>query len=139
MRPSTVLLVVTLLGTFGCGRVREVRGCRALARVVNPAFDEIAARTAKDRSPASYRFAADRYRKLAADLKPFDIGIPRTEGAVDELGSAMKEAGAQATKLAEALERGDSVVASSARRELAQLARQQKSIAARIDDDCTGN
>lgn len=139
MRASAVLLVVTLLGALGCGRVREVRGCRALARVVNPAFDAIAARTAKDRSAASYRFAADRYAKLAAELKPFDIGIPRTEGAVDELGGAMKEAAAQATKLAEALERGDAVVAGAARRELAQLARQQKTIAARIDDDCTGH
>jgi predicted ribosome quality control (RQC) complex YloA/Tae2 family protein len=124
---------------LGCGRIREVKGCRALARTVNPVLDDISARIAKDKSPPAYRHAATRYAKLSADLKHFDVGIPRTEKTIDELVGAMTNASTHSAKLAEALEKRDLVNAASARRELAQLARVQKSIAARIDDDCVGN
>ena len=139
MRPNAVLVLAAILGTLGCGRVREVKACRSLARIVNPALDEIAARVGKDRSAASYRFAAARYGKLATELTHFRLGIPRTERTVEELADAMKQASTQSTMLADALEKRDAVLAGNARRELTQLARHQKAITMRIDDDCGGS
>ena len=139
MRLRTLSVLTAAIAALGCGRIREVKGCRALARMVNPVLDDVSARISKDKSPAQYRYAATRYAKLAADLKQFDVGIPRTEKAVDELGNAMKDAGAHATKLADALEQRDATTAASARRDLGQLSRVQKSIVARIDNDCVGD
>jgi hypothetical protein len=106
---------------------------------MNPVIDDIAARAAKDRSAAMYRHAATKYKRLASDLKTFDIGIPRAEKSVDDLRTALAEASVQSTKLALALEQRDAVVAGSARRELAQVARLQKAIVTRIDGDCGGH
>jgi hypothetical protein len=139
MRFRTLSVLAATIAALGCGRIREVKGCRALARMVNPVLDDISARISKDKSPPQYRYASTRYAKLAADLKQFDVGIPRTEKAVDELGTAMKDAGTHAQNLADALEKRDAMSAASARRELGQLARVQKSIAARIDNDCVGD
>jgi len=139
MRFRTLCVLAAAVAALGCGRIREVKGCRALARMVNPVLDDISARIEKDKSPLQYRYAATRYEKLAADLKLFDVGIPRAEKTIDELGNAMKDAGTQATRLADALDKRDAVTAASARRDLGQLARVQKSIAARIDNDCVGD
>jgi hypothetical protein len=126
------------MGALGCGRIREVRGCRALAQLVNPVLDDISEHAAKDKGSAPYRYAAIRYGKLANDLKKFDIGIPRFEKSVEDLGAAMKEASAHSGNLAEALEKRDAVLAGSARRDLAHAARLQKTLAARIESDCGG-
>jgi siroheme synthase (precorrin-2 oxidase/ferrochelatase) len=139
MRLGPLLVLVAGLGALGCGRIREVRECRALARLVNPAFDEIAERVAKDRGAASYRFAAARYGKLAIDLGRFRLGIPRAERTVAELTDAMTNASTQSAKLADALEKNDIVIVGNFRRDLSQLARQQKSIMMRISDDCSGS
>jgi len=136
MRLPAVFLLVAALGALGCGRIREVKGCRALATLVNPVLDDIAAKVQKEQGPPQYRYAAAQYDKLASDLKRFDIGIPRAEKSVDDLGAAMKEASVQSAKLAGALEQQDVVVASTARRELGQLARLEKAIAQRIAGDC---
>jgi hypothetical protein len=107
--------------------------------MVNPVLDDISARIAKDKSPAQYRYVGTRYAKLSTDLRAFDVGIPRTERTIDELASAMQDASSHSTKLADALDKRDAVTAAGARRELSQLARMQKSIVARIDDDCVGD
>jgi hypothetical protein len=138
MRLTTALFLALLAGALGCGRIREVRGCRALARVVNPALDDISERMAKDRGPGAYRYAATRYRKLASDLKAFHLGIPRAEKSVEDLRSAMTDASTQAQKLAEALDQRDAVIAASARRDLGHVARVQKSVVLRIESDCDG-
>lgn len=140
MRPRTLCLVAAAaVFMLGCGKIREIKGCRALARLVNPVLDDISARIAKDKSPPEYRYAATHYAKLAADLEKFDVGIPRTEKTIDELASAMKAASTHATKLADALEKRDAVTTATERRELGQLSRMQKSIAARIDNDCAAD
>ena len=51
MRPRAVLVLAAVLGTLGCGRVREIKECRALARIVNPA-------ARRNRRSASPRIAA---------------------------------------------------------------------------------
>jgi hypothetical protein len=139
MRFGRALLVLAPFAALGCGRIQEIKGCRELAALMNPVLDDIAARVAKGRGAAPYRHAATKYKKLASDLKRFDLGIPRSEKSVDELGAAMKDASVQATKLADALEQRDAIAASTARRELGQIARLQKSIATRIDGDCAGH
>jgi len=139
MRPGMLLVAVAALASFGCGRIREVGECRELARLVNPALDEIAARVEKDRGAASYRFASTRYAKLSGDLQHFRLGIPRAQRTLGELSATMKDAGDHAARLADALDKGDAVVAADVRRELGQLARQQKSLTMRIHGDCSGS
>jgi hypothetical protein len=139
MRFGRALMVLAAFAAFGCGRIQEIKGCRELAGLMNPVLDDIAARVAKDRGASPYRHAATKYKKLAAELKRFDLGIPRAEKSVDELGAAMKDASVHSTKLADALDQRDAMVASTARRELGQIARLQKSIVTRIDGDCAGH
>ena len=136
MCPRT-LLVVAAFGLFGCGKIREIRQCRALAALVNPALDEISSRVGKEQNAAAYRFASTRYAKLSGDLQHFHLGIPRAEGTVEELAGAMKDASSNAAKLAEALDKSDAVVAGNARRDLGHLARQQKSITMRLASECS--
>jgi hypothetical protein len=129
---------MTVFGALGCGRVREIKGCRALAGLVNPTLDDIAEHLEKDRGAAPYRHAAASYQKLATDLKRFDLGIPRTQKSVEELGTVMKDASGQAKRLADAIDQRDVGVAAQARRDLSHLSRVQKSIVSRIDNDCDG-
>jgi len=138
MRFPTAFLFVAAIGVLGCGRIREVKGCRALARLVNPVLDDISERVAHGKGADPYRYAAERYGKLASDLKKFDVGIPRAEKSIDDLGTALREASTQSAKLAEALEKRDVVVAASARRDLGHVARLEKAIVTRIDNDCGG-
>jgi hypothetical protein len=132
-----VLVTTVIFGALGCGRIREVRGCRALAAIVNPALDDISGKMTKGGS-TPYRFAAERYKRVSSELGRFDIGIPRAEKTVDELGSTLTQASVQSAALADALEKRDAVVAANARRELLNLARAQKGIARRIERDCEG-
>jgi hypothetical protein len=129
---------MTLVGAFGCGRIHEIKGCRALAGLVNPTLDDVAHHLQKDRGAAPYRHAAASYQKLATELKRFDIGIPRAQKSVEELGTVMKDASGQAKKLADAIDQRDVGASGAARRDLAHLSRVQKSIVARIDSDCDG-
>jgi hypothetical protein len=143
MRRRIVLVIAAVLGTLavfavlGFGRIREVKGCRSLAAIVNPALDDIAAHQGKPGN-IPYRVAAKRYKAVASELARFDIGIPRTEKAVDELGTMLGQAGVQAAALADALEKRDIAVATTARRELVNLSRAQKAVMKRIENDCDG-
>ena len=143
MRYRTVVLLVGGLGTvvifgaLGCGRLLEVRRCRALATLVNPALDDISAQMTKPGS-TPYRFAAQRYKAVSSELARFDLGIARAEKTVDELGSTFAQASAHSATLADALEKRDVVIAASARRDLVNLARSQKALAKRIEKDCAG-
>ena len=139
MRFGLLLLLALSLGALGCGRIREVRGCRALAQLVNPVLDDISEHAEKDKGSAPYRYAAKHYGKLATDLKKFDIGIPRIEKSVDDLGAAMKEASTHSARLADALEKRDAALAASARRDLSHTARLQKTVASRIESECGGS
>jgi hypothetical protein len=132
-----VLGTIVLFGALGCGRIREVRGCRALAALVNPALDDISGQMKKEGS-TPYRFAAGRFKAVSTELARFDIGIPRAEKTVDELGTTLAQASVQSAALAEALDKRDAVVAATARRELLNLARNQRGIAKRIEKDCDG-
>jgi hypothetical protein len=143
MRRRIVLALVAAVATLGVffalgfGRIREVRGCRSLAAIVNPAIDDISAQMTKP-GTAPYRFAARRYKAASSELARFDLGIPRAEKTVDELGSTLAQASTHSATLADALEKRDVVVAAAARRDLVNLARSQKAIAKRIDKDCDG-
>ncbi len=144
MRRRIVLVLVAVLATLaffvtlGFGRIREVRGCRSLAGIVNPALDEISRQMGKPGN-TPYRFAAKRYKAVAAELTRFDIGIPRTERLIDELGATLGQAAVQSAALADALEKRDVVVAAAARRDLVNLSRAQKALMKRIESDCDGH
>jgi hypothetical protein len=137
MRPNLVLLVA--FAALGCGRIREVKECRTLARLMNPTLDQISERLGKDQSPAAYRFAATRYEKLSTELRQFRLGIPRAQKTLGELATTMNDAHLHSTRLADALDRSDIVLAGNARRDLGNLARQQKAITMRLHGDCSGH
>lgn len=144
MRLRILLVVAAVVGTvgafgaLGCGRIREVKGCRSLAALVNPALDDISGQLVKPGS-TPYRFAATRYKAVSAELARFDVGMPRAEKTVDELATTLGQASVQSAALADALERRDVVVVATAKRELVNLARAQKAIVKRIEKDCDGH
>jgi hypothetical protein len=137
MRPRLVLLVA--VAALGCGRIREVKECRTLARLMNPTLDRISERLDKDRSAGAYRFAATQYGKLSTELRQFRLGIPRAQKTLGELATTMNDAHLHSTRLADALDKGDVVLAGNARRDLGHLARQQKALTMRLHGDCSGH
>jgi hypothetical protein len=135
-RGALLGLVVAAVIVIGCDRMREVKRCRTLAREVNASFDVIEKEAADGSMDASYAAIAKEYTALAQGLDGFDGGTPELGRAVTDLRSLAHNASRQATGLAEARKTDNKITANIYSRELERLARQEKSIAARIDDEC---
>lgn len=138
-----VVLRSTLLGLaasavllLGCDRMRDVKRCRTLARQVNGSFDVIEKEWARGPKDASYAAIAKEYTALAQGLDGFDGGTPELGRAVTDLGQVARSASRQATELDGARKADNKISAGIYARELERLSRQEKGIAARIDDEC---
>ena len=68
--------------------------------------------------------------------KVFDGGTPELGRAVNELGALARNAAREATQLNAANQAGNKASADVYTHELERLARHEKSLAARIDDEC---
>jgi hypothetical protein len=121
---------------LGCDRLRDVKRCRVLAREVNTSFDAIEKEAARDPKAVSYDAIARQYETLGKNLAGFDGGTPELERAVGELGTLARNAARQATALHDAKKADNQATASVHTHELERLARHEKSLAARIDDEC---
>jgi len=121
---------------FGCDRLRDVKRCRVLAREVNASFDTIEKEAARSPKDVSYAAIARQYETLGKNLEHFDGGTPELGRAVGELGTLSRNAARQATALHEARKANNQATAGVHTHELERLARHEKSIAARIDDEC---
>lgn len=130
------VLGLALAASFGCERMREVKRCRALAQKVNPALDRIEARDAAGKTRASYDLIAYEYNTIAAGLDDFDGGTPELDRAVADYAALARTSARQSVALAEALGSRNAASAALATRELERLARQEKVLVLRIDEEC---
>jgi hypothetical protein len=133
-RPLLVVLAACAL--LGCERMRDVKRCRALAKDVNGALDAVEAERKLGEGPAVYARISKHYGTLSRTLEPFDGGTPELRRAVDDLAALARTAARQTAALGTALESKNPASATLATNELERLAKQQKSLAARIDDEC---
>jgi hypothetical protein len=150
VRVSIVLSV--MLGLFGCERLRDVKRCQKLAQEVNRSLDTIAqlapdsglvapdgGAAAPDSGAATagaYHQIAREYDTLATGLDGFDAGTPELVKAVGELAGVARTSARQAAALGSALAADNRATVSFTVHELERLARHEKSVVARIDDEC---
>lgn len=140
MRPATDRFVLGLLFgcalLVGCERMRDVKRCRELAERVNTKLDEVDREVARGDKDMDYGRISKEYAALAKGIDGFDGGTPELGRAVEEFGVLARNASRSAHMAEQALESDNAASAAVAKRELERLARQEKSLAARIDDEC---
>ena len=114
----------------------EVKRCRALAQKVNGSLDKIEERSDAGKTRANYDLIAYEYNSIAAGLDGFDGGAPELERAVADYAALARTSARQSTALAEALAAKNPASAALASHELERLARQERAIVSRIDEEC---
>jgi hypothetical protein len=132
---ATVLGLALLLGA-GCDRMREVKRCRTLARQVNTSLDNIEAASKPGPTRAGYQAIASEYDAIAHGLDGFDAGAPELQRVVGEYAALARNSARQSTAFADALAAGNGASAMLASRELERLARHEKLLVTRIDEEC---
>jgi hypothetical protein len=130
-------LLLSVACATGCGYLRKVGDCRRLANHVNRALTEIsAARDAGGATAETYRDLSARYERLAHEV---EIGV-RTDDArgktLREYSQSFRETSRALTALAFALEQKDEAGITRLERELATLARRDKTLVSRLDALC---
>jgi hypothetical protein len=118
---------------MGCGKFREISACRALAREVNGAMDEIEA-LAKAKPLDELRIA-QRYATLAKALQPRAQGETPLAQAVRDYIVVLQTTDATLKTHAEALKTQYGKV-NEPRRELERLVKRERAATARIDVEC---
>jgi hypothetical protein len=138
-RASERVLLGLVLGCAflaGCERLRDVKRCRELADRVNTKLDAVDREVARGNKDMDYGKISKEYAALAKSIAGFDGGTPELVHAVSELEVLARNASRHAHLVDQMLEGDNPSAASVSKRELERLARQEKSIAARIDDEC---
>jgi hypothetical protein len=120
---------------LACDRLGDVKRCRELAGKVNASLDEVEAEASRG-SDVHYKLIAKKYDKLASSLDGFDGGTPELGKAVAEYASLARSSARQVTVLEYAGEANNPATRNLALRELDRLAKRQKTIVTRIDDEC---
>lgn len=136
-RRAACLCLALALGLTGCSRVREISACRALAREINPALDEIEA-LSKIQGPDSQRRMAKRYAELALRIEPHGAGATQLAGAVRDYTELLQATDAALRTHADLVQAGAPTHANEPRRELDRLVKRERILAARIDAECHG-
>jgi hypothetical protein len=136
-RPGLGLCLLTALlggGAAGCGKLRQVSACRAVAREVNSAVSEIEALSqAKTVDEARI---AQRYGELARALEPRSVGVTPLAGAVRDYVTVVR---ATETALKSRVEAAKlpSPKGNESTRELERLVKREHAAVSRIDVECT--
>jgi hypothetical protein len=132
-KPLTLLLLALCLSATGCGKLREVRLCRGLARDVNAALDEI--ETLSKAHPLDELRIAKRYAQLATTLAPRAVGDRPLAVALRDYITVLQSTDV-ALKNHDAAMKSQPARAVEGRRELERLVRRERSAATRIDVEC---
>jgi hypothetical protein len=136
VRRESAVAAILVCGLFGCDRLRDVKSCRELASRVNGTLDAVELELAANRSSATYTKIAGKYRDLARKLEGFEGVSPELEKGVAELATLSRSTARQAVALAGALEAKNPTSEALATRELEHLAKQERTLAQRINDEC---
>jgi len=130
----SLLLGLTLgLATTGCGKFREISACRAIAREVNTAMDEIEALSRA--KPMDEPRMAKRYATLAKALQPRALGESSLAQAVRDYIVVLQATDGALRNHAAALQTQYGKVGEP-RRELDRLVKRERAAATRIDVEC---
>lgn len=129
-------MVGVVLLALGCDRMRDVKRCRVLARTVNASFDAIEKEAARGPKDTSYQAIGKEYEALAKNLEGFDGGTPELGRAVNELAAISRNAARHAQALDDARKGNNPQVAIALTHDLERQAKQEKSVAGRIDEEC---
>ena len=134
--PPLLLLLAALGGMLcrGCGKLRQVSACRAVARDVNRAVTDIEA-LARAKPPDEARIAR-RYGELAAALEPRSTGVTALAAAVKDYVVVVRSTEAALKTRAE-IAKQPNVRLNESTRELDRLVKREHAAAARIDAECT--
>jgi hypothetical protein len=143
VRPPSTLVRITLAALLalvvgaGCAYFSRVGECRRLAVRVNGALDEIAAvHDAGGATAATYLDMADRYARLAGEVKGFSGRDDPLGKTLVEYSQAFEETSRSLRALAQALEKQDTTAAARVRRELVSHTRRDRTLVARVDGLC---
>ena len=130
-----VLLMLSL--AMGCERIGRARQCSALVDQVNTRLDTVSELADGGKLDAQrYRSISDEYAQLGKELSKPDLGDPKLDKAVKDLGKVFEEAASITRQHADALARDDTRAQGLARARLPSLERRQKSLAGRVDALC---
>lgn len=136
-RPAALALacLLLLLGTSGCGRIREISACRGLAREVNPVIDELTALANAKGGPDELRIAA-RYGELAKRVKARANGKDALANAIRDYASILEatDAAVRAHEEAKRWNRGPRI--GETRRELDRVVKRERAAVTRIETEC---
>jgi hypothetical protein len=136
-RPGTALcLALAASLCCGCGKVRQISACRAVAREVNGAVDEISALSKK--SPVDEARIARRYGALAHALEPRSTGVTTLAAAIKDYVAIVRGTEAALKIRAEAAKLPYARVGESTR-ELDRLVKREHAAVARIEAECTAH
>lgn len=130
--------LLALVTACGCGHFRRVGECKRLATRVNATLEEIAGvHDAGAASPETYTDLANRYDRLAAEVLAFAKSDSALDRTLKEYAAAFQETSKALRALADAMDKRDPILASKSRREMGNLTRRDKALAARVDGLCS--
>jgi hypothetical protein len=130
-----LLCAPLLLGTTGCGKIREIKACRGVSSEVNRALDEIAELSHSKAANRELQLAK-RYSALSKSLAPRGVGDTSLAAAVRDYASLMASTESALRAHAEAVDSGNSMRISEARRELERLVKRERAAVSRINVEC---
>jgi hypothetical protein len=132
--PKSVPLLLALgLSGLGCGKVRDVRLCRGVARDINLAMDQIEALSKA--KPLNELRIADRYAELAKTLTPRSVGDQPLAVALRDYVVVLR-ATETAVRTHDTLQKTQSSRIGEPRRELERLVKRERAASTRIEVAC---
>ncbi len=131
--PVLALSLAVASSSLGCGKVREISACRAIAREVNGAVTEIEG-LAKAK-PLDEPRIAKRYAALAKALEPRTAGVAPVAVALRDYVGVVQATDQAIRNHAQALQTQYGKV-SEPRRELERLVKREHAAIARLQVEC---
>ncbi len=130
-----LLALCLALGATGCGKVKEIKACRALSHDVNSTLDAIE-RLSKSNQPDRELLMAKRYGELSKQLAPRATGESALASAVREYAALLASTDTALRAYAEAVKANNGSRIAETRRELDRLVRRERATVARISVEC---
>lgn len=134
-RAPVVLTLCLASASTGCGKIREIRQCRALSHEVNPILDQIEA-LSKSKAAERELLMAKQYSALAKRLQPSGIGDTALAGAVRDYANLLASTDGALRAHAEAVKTNNASRITETRRELERLVKRERAAVARIAAEC---
>lgn len=131
--PLFALALALATGSLGCGKIREISACRAIAREVNGAVTEIEGLSKA--KPLDEPRIAKRYAALAKALEPRASGQTPLAVALREYVTVLQATDAAIRNHAQALQTQYGKVGEP-RRELERLIKREHAAIARLQVEC---